>query len=241
MIENLAYVVLSRQTSLQREIDVVANNLANMNTTAFKRERTLFETYLMPTKGDDRPLNMVLDYGITRDFTSGAVTTTGNRLDLAISGDGFFVLEGKDGLLYTRNGNFQLNEKGEIVSKTGRRVLTTTGNPIVVSPQAERVDIAKDGTVTSDLGSLGRIDLVKFDDPQALKAVGDAAFETNQQPTPMEKPKIIQGALETSNVEGILEMTSLIQSSRSYASVANILSKDDDMRQRVMGTIGRMI
>lgn len=241
MIENLPFVVLSRQTTLQRQLDIIANNLANMNTTGFKRERSRFETYLMETKNAERPLNMVLDAGMTRDFTNGALKNTGNRFDLAIHGDGFFVVESDNGQVYSRNGNFQLNENGEIITKSGKRLLAQGGQPITLSAAVKSVEITQDGTISTNLGVLGKIELVDFKNKQDLRPLGDGSYTTDEDPTPVENQKIVQGSLETSNVQGIIEMTAMITTSRTYTSVANIISNDDQLRKKVMNTIGRMI
>src|SRR6266568_6174773 len=126
---------LSRQMALQRELDVVANNVANMNTTGYKADGAIFEEYLMPQaqaagfQGADRRVSYVQDRATWRDFGSGPIRPTGNPLDVAIDGDAFFVVQTPRGERYTRNGAFQINAQGELVTNTGERVVGD-GGPI---------------------------------------------------------------------------------------------------------------
>src|SRR5262249_48803913 len=147
-MENTLLIGLSRQIALQRELDVVANNVANMNTTGYKADGSVFEEYLMPGaqaagfQGADRRVSFVQDRATWRNFSAGPIRPTGNPLDVAISGDAFFVVETARGERYTRNGAFQINAQGELVTSDGDRVVgdggpiqfQSTDNSISINP-----------------------------------------------------------------------------------------------------------
>src|SRR5690606_1441701 len=135
MIENAQLIGLSRQMALQRQMDVLANNLANINSTGFKAESILFEEYIMPVAADrtfpsgSQQLSYVQDWATVHDLTAGAMTQTGNPLDLALSGEGFFAVEAPEGIRYTRNGAFEIDAAGRLVTQNGFPVLSSGGNP----------------------------------------------------------------------------------------------------------------
>ena len=152
-MENALLIGLSRQTVLERQLDVVANNIANVNTAGFKADSSLFEEYLMPGahednfKGSDRRVSYVQDRGTYRNFTQGPAEQTKNPLDIAISGDAFFVVQTAGGERYTRDGGLQINSQGQLVTAAGNPVLGTSG-PIVFQPTDHDINVSPDGTVT---------------------------------------------------------------------------------------------
>ena len=183
-MENTLLIGLSRQIALQRELDVVANNVANMNTTGYKADGAIFEEYLMPQaqaagfQGADRRVSYVQDRATWRDFGSGPIRPTGNPLDVAIDGDAFFVVQTPRGERYTRNGAFQVNAQGELVTNTGERVVGD-GGPIQFQSTDNSISINPDGTITAREGSnsrndsaRGRLRLVRFDNVQQLQKDG---------------------------------------------------------------------
>ncbi len=152
-MENTLLVGLSRQAALRRELDVIANNLANLNTTGFKAEGVAFNEFLMPAASDssfsgpDRRVSFVVDRATWHDHRAGAVERTGNPLDVAIDGNAFLVVQGPTGERYTRNGALQINANGELVDGNGRQALGE-GGPIVFQRQDRDISIARDGTVS---------------------------------------------------------------------------------------------
>ncbi|GLK77738.1 flagellar basal-body rod protein FlgF [Methylopila jiangsuensis] len=236
-MENAALVGLSRQIALRRELDVIANNVANMNTSGFKAEEMVFNEYLMPTaRADtfprpDRRLSFVEDRATWHDFSEGAVQTTGGETDLALAGDGFFVIETPGGERYTRNGAFQINAAGELVTSEGRRVLSTSG-PIQFAPTETGLTIGKDGMIATSEGVRGRIRVARFEDMAGLEKDGTSLFRASG--TPVEAgpaTRVLQGAVEKSNVKPVLEMSRLVEVSRSYSSIASLLDKQDELRR----------
>jgi flagellar basal-body rod protein FlgF len=252
-MENAVLVGLSRQVALSRELEVVANNVANLNTTGFKSDGALFEQYMMPVgrdntfKGGDSRLNFTQDRGTWLDLSQGPVQQTGNPLDLALEGPGYLVVDTPRGERYTRNGALQMNATGELVTSEGYRVLGEAG-PITLQNTDHDITINADGSVRVREGtnatidsSRGKLRLVEFDRPQQqLRKDGSSLFltEAGVQPTAATvETRIAQGAVEKSNVQSILEMTRLIEVSRSYTDVAAILAQQGDMRR---DTISRL-
>jgi len=241
-MENALLIGLSRQMAMSREMSVIANNIANMNTPGFKAETMLFDKYLMPNSAngnDRRPLAFVNDYGQHRDMTDGTLTATGNPLDVAITGDGFFKVQTEDGnLRYTRDGHFQLSATGQLITSNGDAVLTKAGGPISFTADEGEITISRDGTITTANGQRGQLGIVTFENPELLKKAGDNSFATDAEETPVDRPRLIQGSIEGSNVKPILEMTNMIEVMRSYASAQKLIDSSDEMRRKAISTLG---
>lgn len=243
-MENAQLIALSRQTALRNQLDVVANNMANINTSGFKSENLLFEEYLMPIaeatefKEQDETLSYVLDYKTHTDFENGSFKLTGNELDIALEGDGFFVVQMGDGTeAYTRNGAFHLDSAGQLVTSDGRPVMTTAG-PLTFTREDGRIEIAEDGTIATELGVRGQIRVVAFDENQDLRKLGETLYLGENAGIP-DRVRVVQGALEQSNVDGIYEVTRLIEITRAYESVAKFMKDADELRQQAISTLGR--
>lgn len=244
-MENGSLIGLSRQMALQRELDVVANNIANINTTGFKAEGVIFQEHLMPvaranqfSAASDRRLSFVTDRATWHDLSQGPVQPTSNPLDVALSGDTFMVVQTQRGDRYTRNGALQLNANGELVTSEGDRVLGDSG-PITLQNGDHDVSISADGTISVREGvnttdSLrGKLRLVSFTEPQRLEKDGASTFSAPDgvAPQPAVNPHVTQGAIEKSNVRSIIEMTRMMEVTRSYADVAGVLQSQSDMRK----------
>lgn len=236
-MQNALLVGLSRQVALARELDVVANNVANSTTTGFKARHTRFSEHLMPlARADgfpapDQRLSYVIDAGSALDLSSGPVERTGNPLDAAIRGDAFFTVQTPAGERYTRAGSFQLNAQGQLVTADGLAVLGENG-PITVTPQDGAPSIAPDGSVVTPAGPRGRLKLVAFQNPGALRNEGANLF-SSAAPAQAAGPdaRVESGALERSNVRPVVEMSRLIEVNRSYASLASAVSRLDELRR----------
>lgn len=240
MLENTVYVALSRQLALKRQLAVVANNLANMDTTAYKTQRMLFEEFLVETSDGGRPISFVQDVAVARNLEDGELEPTGNPLDLALSGRGYFVVETPDGLRYTRNGHFRLDQEGRLVTQDGFPVLDDGNQPIQVDLAATQLQVSPDGTVATGPGQVARLQVVGFANEYKLSAVGAGLYETDEQPQPAPDAKIMQGMLEGSNVEPILEINALIELSRAYQSTQQMLENDHDLRRRTIRQLGQV-
>jgi len=248
-MENALLVGLSRQMVLGRELDVVANNIANVNTTGFKADNSMFEQYLMPTAREnrfnlpDRQVSFVNDRGTWRNFQPGALQNTGNPLDVAIDGDGFLTVQTPDGPRYTRNGALRIDAQGQLVTMDGSPVAGEAG-PIVLQDTDHDISISPDGRVTVVAGTQannaetqrGRIQLVRFDQPQQLQKEGNNVFSApaGVAPQPDTQSRLQQGSIEKSNVNGVVEMTRLIEVSRAYQQVATLLQAQSDLHKNAI-------
>ncbi len=241
-METTAYIALSRQAVLRREMAVIANNLANMNTPAYKGESTLFVEHVVKSKGDQSfiptQLSYARDVAQITDLTEGPILSTGNNLDIAIKGEGYFAVESPDKELYTRNGRFQLDAEGQLVTQHGFPVVSDAGTPFVFGPTDTTINIAKDGTVSTNNGDLGRLRIVKFESEQRLNKEGASLLSTKQEPEDVEAPNLIQGALEGSNIEPILEMTKMIQTHRAFESTRKFIDREDSRQKKMIEQLG---
>lgn len=241
-MENAQLISLSRQIALQRQMDVVANNMANINTTGFKAEAMLFEEYVMPVARDrdfttlDQPLSYVQDWATLHDFAGGAIVETGNPLDVALQGEGFFAVDTPAGERWTRSGAFQLDAAGVLVDLNGNPILSDAG-PVSFEANETEITIAADGSILTNLGSKGRLRLVEFDRPQELAREGDNYFSGGT-PLAATETRAVQGAIERSNVSGVTEMAEMIRVSRAYQTLASIMQKQDDLRRSAIQRLG---
>lgn len=241
-MENAQLISLSRQIALQRQMDVVANNLANVNTTGFKAEQLLFEEYVEPVARDqdfpwvDQPLAYTQDWATVHDFSGGAVVQTGNPLDVALQGEGFLTVETPAGERWTRTGALQIDADGFLVTTEGHRILGE-GGAIQFDDDDSDITIAADGAISTNDGIKGRLRLVEFSNPQELAREGSNLFSGGI-PTDGGTTRVLQGALEKSNVSGVSEMTEMIRVSRAYQSLASLMQKQDEMRRTAVQRLG---
>jgi flagellar basal-body rod protein FlgF len=243
-MENMLLVGLSRQMTLERQMDVISNNVANLNTNGFKADGTLFEEYLQTSaregsfRGNDSTVRFVNDRGIWHDMSQGTMQQTGNPLDVAIDGEGYLVTQTAGGERYTRNGAMQINAQGQLVTSQGTPILGDNG-PITFQPGDRNIVISKDGRVTVNEGASdrtegyrGKLRVVRFARPQDLLKDGNNTFAAPAGVTP--EPMVAnlqQGSVEKSNVNGVLEMTRLIEVNRSYTEIAGLLQQQNDLRK----------
>jgi flagellar basal-body rod protein FlgG len=240
----------------QRMIEVIANNLANVNTTGFKRSRASFEDVLYETvqgahvsgeKSETTVGPVQIGKGVRvgavmRLHTQGATENTGRPLDVAIEGDGFFTVTRADGTVgYTRDGSFTISESGELETNDGYLLAPT----ITVPKDASDIAISPNGTVSvtaagsSSQLEIGRLQLARFLNPNGLLAVGENQYvETAAsgeamlgQPQEPGFGRLLGGALEASNVEIVTEMTDMIAAQRAYEINARAIKSAEDMMQ----------
>ena len=251
-MENALLIGLSRQVALSRELDVVANNIANLNTNGFKADGALFEEYLSTSARSDAHssaesrISFVRDRGTWHDLSKGPVEQTGNPLDVAIDGDGFLVVQTPRGERYTRSGALQIDAKGTLVTSDGNPVVGGAG-PITLQQTDHDVAISKEGAIsvlegTSTADSLrGKLKLVRFDKKDELKLQKDGAgtfmAPNGVAPITDKTSRVIQGAVEKSNVRGVVEITRMIEITRSYTQVAALLQQQGDMRSSAINKL----
>lgn len=244
-MQSPSLVMASYQQSLQRVTDVVANNIANANTTGFKRQSNLFDTLVVqPATG--QPIHFAVDAGTYRDTSQGAMQKTDNPLDLAIQGKGYFQLETPQGPRFTRGGAFVLNSAGEIVTVAGNKLLSDGGQPIVLPGDANDIHISDDGVVSARVGNaaevtqFGRIVPVKFANEQKLITVGSNLYRSDTPPEPDPDSRVAQGMVERSNVESMRELTTLIEITRSYTQLSRLLDQDNQRRADAINKLARV-
>jgi flagellar basal-body rod protein FlgF len=231
-MENTSYVALSRQNALWRQLEVVANNMANANTPAFKSQQMMFTDYMVKTKSANTPFGQQVafaqDVGVLRDTREGPMTQTSAPLDVAIHGDGYFSVDTPAGQRFTRAGHFRLDETGMMVNTAGFPVLQQSGQPIVFAPNETNIAIAGDGTISTENGVIGKLKVVKFDNEQTLKEAGDGMYESASDPINIDRPAVSQGMMEESNVQPINEVTNMISITRNYEGVQKMIESEND-------------
>jgi len=237
-MEDTTYIALSRQMALTRKLEVLANNMANTNTTAYKSDEMLFREYLVPTRSTKHTVgdkvSFVQDTGLLRNTQEGPLTKTGNPLDLAIHGDSYFQVETEAGMRYTRSGHFRTDEAGMLVDAKGDAVMDGSDRPIIFSPNETNITITPDGTVATDTGIIAKIKSVRFDNPQNMRRIGDGLYDSVDDPIVVDRPNIVQGMLEESNVSPVMEMTNLISVTRDYESTQKIIEAESTRRQQAL-------
>ena len=228
-MENSIYLAISRQLALRNNMDITANNIANMNTTGFRSQHMLFNEYIEDPKGADDELSFVLDKGQYQTTTAGPMKLTGNQLDVAISGPAYIGITGPGGQqFYTRAGAFQMDAAGIITDASGNPVSDAGGGQIIVPAGSTEIKIDEQGNVSNQDGQIAQIMMVEFENLQMLEAQGNNLYATDQAGIPAENSVMKQGVLEGSNVQPVQEMTNMIDTLRTYQSVQNLLSEEND-------------
>lgn len=233
-MENASYIGLSKQMAMRSKMDMTSNNLANMSTPGFMGQNMLFKEYISEPRDAQDPITMVQRIGQYNTVDKGPIKQTGNPLDLALQGPGFFGVQTQGGgTAYTRAGNFTLNAEGTLVTSDGRQVQSAGGGPVVIPPDAKNIFVTETGAISTDQGGIGQIMVQEFDNLQSLKPAGNGLYETDEEGIPAEGTQVLQGALEGSNVNPINEVTKMIDILRTYQSTQRMLS-DEHERQRTM-------
>lgn len=244
-MDNALRIGLSRQMALKTRMNVIANNLANINTAGFKRDTVHMEEFRMPVaqmtelRGRDKALSYVHDRAVLNNMSAGSMKQSGNELDVAINGKGWFSVNTPSGERYTRNGEFKLNNEGTLVTNDGFPVLGS-GGPISFGPNETQITIARDGTISSSEGVKGQIRVVTFNEEQNLNKEGFNLFKTDEQPTPVEQPNLMQGMVEGSNVKPVLELTTMIETTRAYVNQAQLLKKSEELKTDAMNKLAQV-
>lgn len=249
-MDNTTYISLSLATALQRQLDVTANNMANASTAGFKGERVVFSSYLHrdPTAatGDT---NFLVDRGSYMNHQQGAVSLTGNPLDVALKGDGWFGYETPEGQRgYGRDGHFTVDAEGRLVTLSGARVLDIGGNPIAVPPDAlNDVSISRNGTISSlENGVVAQLGVFTLPDIQAYERIGNGMFiepdiEGIRAPVPDAVTEVVQGAIEGSNVQPVVEMTQMMSIQKAYERAVQLMNGEDELRRDMLRRVGRPV
>ena len=250
MSDNGIYIVLSAATAKMLEMEVIANNLANISTSGFKADRVDFKELLQQetiTANDQTPNNgsednaFVLGASYTKTDEQGSLSITDNPLDIALDGKGFFKVLTPGGVRYTRGGHFQANATGQLVTSVGHSLLDQVGNPI--SLQGAKMSVSQDGIITDDSGTeIAKLAVVQLESPKGLRKEGNSYFVPNDPQNTKELPipstRVVQGTIEDSNVNATLELTKMIEVSRTFENLMRMLEQYRNMDRTSAKDIG---
>jgi flagellar basal-body rod protein FlgF len=244
-MDNALYVGLSRQMVLRREMDIVANNIANADTAGFKVESLMTKADPKApafTLGGPKPVKFVTSDGVARDFGQGSLRRTDAPLDVGIEGQGFFRVTTPAGERFTRDGRFRTDATGRLTTENGSPVMDDGGGEIAIDPEKGPVTIAQDGTVSQGAERIGKVGVFILDNLSSLEKTGDNLYQntSNQQPRAATEAKVRQGMLEGSNVQPILEITRMIEVSRAYESMAKMMDANAELSRRSVERMGRV-
>ncbi len=237
-MDNPTYVGLTRQSGLMREMQVVANNIANMATTGYRREGVIFAEHVAATGPDAASLSMGNAVGRSISPVQGAISATGGQFDIAIEGEGFFLVETPEGEALTRAGNFIRNEVGELVTVNGHRLLDAGGAPVFVPATAQSVALSGDGTLSADGQPLTRIGTWGAVDPTELSRRSGTLFLAPSGVEPIDGARFVHGALEASNVNPVAEIARMIEVQRAYELGQSFLDAEDGRVRDFLRTVG---
>jgi len=235
-MQNTTSVALSRLTAQQRALDVTAANIANANTMGYRAERLVFSDFLVKNRGRDVPsgaetITFTQDRASWRDQQTGPITHTSNAFDIALVGDGYFQVETPRGPRLTRAGHFELSATGNVVNSDGHALLDSNGQKLQLSTTDTHITISSDGAISSENGRIGRIGVVKPADPFRMKPEGGRLFAAEGQTTPVEKPKMIQGAIEQSNVAPVVELARMMRELREFEFTSKLVQAEGERQQ----------
>lgn len=234
-MENSIFIGLSRQVALKSKMNLISNNIANMSTPGYRSQNAVFAQYInkspitpkVPVKED---ISQVYDYGQYQNTAQGSFHQTGNQTDVAINGPGYFGVTGPNGeTLYTRAGNFRLNANSQLVTSAGYPVANAGGAPIVVPKDTTEINIDPNGNISDQNGIIGQLMVSEFDNVQKLEAAGENTYRAGgANAIPAQNSVVVQGAIENSNVNPVLEMTRMIDVLRSYQATQSMLKDEHD-------------
>jgi flagellar basal-body rod protein FlgF len=227
-------------------LDMLANNLANASSPGFKADREFYGLYLSAEAADspagtDPPILPVIERQWT-DFTQGALTPTGNALDLALNGPGFFVAQSATGIVFTRDGSFRLSLQGELATQDGDRVQDQDGKPILLDA-SRPVEIGSDGTIRQDNQDVAQIAIVNFPDPAVLAKRGNNYFRTGLstlRAPPATAAEIVQGRLEVANLQPAESAVRLVNILRQFETLQKALAIGADMNKRSVEDVAKL-
>lgn len=233
-MDNGIYIVLSKQTATFRKMEMVANNIANVNTTGFQAERMLFNDFLVDD-GNREKMAFTQDIATYHEQKQGAMRATGNDLDLAISGEGYFAIRlPNGGTAYTRAGSMQIDTEGFLVNPDGLSFLDSDGNPIQLNPEDNKIVVGDDGLMQVGGEDRVNIGMYEFDNPQLLQQLGGTSMVIANGAVPLqaENSRMLQGVLEDSNASAVQELVEMTQVSRGVSNTAKFIEVMYDLQRK---------
>jgi flagellar basal-body rod protein FlgF len=236
-MDNASYAALTRQSGLLQEMQTLANNIANASTTGFRSEGVIFAEHVKALGPDNPSLSMASASVRNTVMTQGALSKTGGSFDLAIEGDGFFLIETPGGPRLTRAGAFGPNENGDLVTADGYPVLDAGGAPVFVPQGINGFAIGSDGTISAEGRPIGQIGLFLPTDATQMVRESSVMFDAQGGYEPALEGRMLQGFLEDSNVNPILEVGRMIEVQRAYELGQSFLDKEDERIRSVIQAI----
>jgi flagellar basal-body rod protein FlgF len=233
------YVALTRQSGLARELQSVANNIANISTTGYRREGLVFAEMVEALPVEGGAVAMTAARARFTDELQGALVETGGTLDFAIEGEGYFTVQTPEGVRMTRAGAFMRDAEGQVVNAEGYTLLDEGGGAILIPFDAEKISLSADGTLSADGQPLAQLGLVRVEDPTKLLREAGVLFRADADPVPVEEPRVVQGFLEQSNVSAVAEMARMIEVQRAYEYGQKLMDQEDERIRQVVRVLGQ--
>ena len=233
------YVALTRQSGLAKELQTVANNIANLSTTGYRREGVVFAEMVEALPVEGGSVAMTAARGRYVDELQGALDETGGTLDLAIEGEGYFTVMTPAGERLTRAGAFTRDGDGTIVNIDGHALLDEGGGAIAIPFEARHVNVSADGTISADGAPVARVGLVTVEDRTKLFREAGVLFRADAAPTPVEGGRVLQGFLEQSNVNPVAELARMVEVQRAYEYGQKLMDTEDERIRLVVRTLGQ--
>ena len=233
-MENSIFIGLSRQMALRKSMDIISHNVANMNTTGFRAQDMSFHEYVSETHGQygkHKGVSMVDSGKPYLSAKAGPIKHTGSDFDIALNGPGFLEVKAPDGTTaYTRAGNLTMNADGTLTTRSGHILV----GDITIPENSTAIAIDENGIISNQDGEIGKLSLVEFEDVQSLKPLGDTLYSSEGANKPAEKTRVLQGSLEGSNVNGVVEMTKMISTLRNFQSSHKMVSEENDLVRKAI-------
>ena len=238
-MDTAGYVSLSRQVGLAQELQAVANNVANMSTAGYRAEGLVFAEMIEALEAEGGSVALTAAHARVTSDRQGALQATGARFDLALEGEGFFQVETPQGTRLTRAGSFSPDATGELVTPQGYRLLDAGGAPIFIPGEATDVRIATDGTIVVDGAPVAQVGRVSTDQPWQRVREDGVLFRAEGPVIPAEDNSVMQGFLESANVNPVAEISRMIEVQRAYEAGQRLLDREDERIRSVLRTFAR--
>jgi flagellar basal-body rod protein FlgF len=227
-MENTLYIGLSKQVTLRENMDIIAQNVANVNTPGYRAQNMVFAEYIVDPSRMKEDIAMVLDYGQYQVTDPGSIKETGNPFDVALVGNGFLGIETPEGTRYSRAGNLIMDSEGVLRNQLGMAVANEGGGEITIPADAKEVIIDRQGNISTENGVVGKLMIVEFEHYQNVNPEGNGLYKAEEDGFPAENTKVLQGRLEGSNVQAVVEMTRMIDVLRDYQAVQNMMQSEHE-------------
>ncbi|WP_262027319.1 flagellar basal-body rod protein FlgF [Microvirga sp. Mcv34] len=238
-MQSSLYVALSAQVAMEKRLNTIANNVANMNTGGFRADEVKFEEILSLAAKENVSFASSGHNYVSR--RTGPVVKTDNPLDVAIQGEAWFAFDGPRGPVYTRDGRFKMNENGDLLTVEGYRVLDAGGSPIALDPMGGAPNISHDGTITQGTSQVGAIGLFNLRNDSRLSRFGNSGVMSSipgEVVQDFNSNGIQQGFSEGSNVNPVLEMTKMIAVQRNFDSAATTIQESESTFMDAIRSLG---